>query len=124
MPVVYRCSNCGYILDIFVKVGQNSYGVPTPSEVAARYGGYCPMCGKPLNTKPRLHDIVIEPNGMQKLVQVLKEARNMMRIGFKSILRLLPENLREELLSATPSESLLNNTMMLSSNKQSMEVKV
>lgn len=82
------------------------------------------MCGKPLNTKPRLHDIIIEPNGMQKLVQVLKEARNMMRIGFKSILRLLPENLREELLNATPSESLLNNTMMLSSNKQSMEVKV
>ena len=81
------------------------------------------MCGKPLSTKPRLHDIVIEPNGVQKLVQVLKEARNTMRIGFKSILRLLPENLREELLAPAP-EPLFSNTIMSSTNRQSMEVKV
>ena len=123
MPVVYRCSNCGYILDVFVRVGQNSYGVPTPSEVVARYGGYCPMCGKSLNTKPRLHDVLVEPNGMHRLVQVLKEARNTMRIGFKSILRLLPESLREELLSPTP-EQLFNDMAMMPADKRSIEIEV
>jgi len=53
----------------------------------------------------------------------LKEARNTMRIGFKSILRLLPENLREELLAPAP-EPLFSNTIMSSTNRQSMEVKV
>ena len=54
MPVVYRCGRCGYILDVFVKVGQNSYGVPTPEEVLSRYGGVCPRCGARLRPKLRL----------------------------------------------------------------------
>ncbi len=48
MPVVYRCSRCGYPLYVFPRVGWNSYGVPTPSEVIAMYDGVCPACGKPL----------------------------------------------------------------------------
>lgn len=61
MPVVYRCSRCGCILYVFVFVGQDSYGVPTPTEVIERYGGVCPRCGKELH-KPKLHDIVIVPS--------------------------------------------------------------
>ncbi|MHC1628931.1 MAG: hypothetical protein ACXQTI_08890 [Candidatus Nezhaarchaeales archaeon] len=49
---MYRCSKCGKILYVFWRVGQSSYGVPTPSELASMYGGICPRCGKPLNIKP------------------------------------------------------------------------
>ncbi len=89
MPVVYRCSRCGYILYVFVRVGQNSYGVPTPSELANQYGGVCPRCGKPLNTKPSYKDIVIEPDGVKKLLEVLKEARKTMRISFRRVISLI-----------------------------------
>ena len=59
MPIVYRCSKCGKIIYVFWKVGQNYYGVPTPSELASMCGGICPYCGKPLNTKPDISDVKI-----------------------------------------------------------------
>lgn len=72
MPVVYRCSNCGLILHVFVRVGQNSYGLPTPSELASMYGGRCPRCGKPLRA-PRASEIVVEPmRGLGELAERLR----------------------------------------------------
>ncbi|MFP3234563.1 MAG: hypothetical protein RXR08_13200 [Sulfolobaceae archaeon] len=47
-PVRYVCRNCGYELYRFEKVGQDFYGVRTPSEVKSMYGGKCPKCGHPL----------------------------------------------------------------------------
>lgn len=43
--IVYRCRVCGYVLYVVLRVGQDSYGVPTPSEVIRMYGGVCPRCG-------------------------------------------------------------------------------
>ena len=90
MPIVYRCSRCGFILHVFVKVGQNSYGVPTPSELANQYGGVCPRCGKPLEVKPSLDNIRVFPD-RSKIVEVAEEAR---RIGLRSIVRLVEEYIR------------------------------
>jgi len=56
MVVVYRCSNCGFVLDIFVS---STRGVPTPSEVIAKYNGRCPRCGKPLS-KPTFKDVDVK----------------------------------------------------------------
>ncbi len=84
MPVVYRCSNCGAPLEIFVKVGQNSYGVPTPSEVATKYGGTCFYCGAPLKVKPSIDDIEINPEVLENLLNVYFEAQKR-RIRFKSL---------------------------------------
>jgi len=109
VPVVYRCSNCGYILDIFLRVGQNSYGVPTPSELASRYGGVCPRCGKPLNTHPDPDlDIELDPHGLDRLVEVLREAQRSMRIRFRSIMELLPEDVRARI--EAPEETILPAT--------------
>ena len=76
MPVVYRCRNCGAILYMFATTekirrgrGRHSYythrveakgaskwlGMLTPSEVAERLGGKCPVCGAELKpTDPRI----------------------------------------------------------------------
>ena len=90
VPIVYRCRICGFILHVFVKVGQNSYGIPTPSELSSQFGGICPRCGSMLNT-PTLNDIVIKPNGPQELLAVLEEAKRSMRISFRSLERYLAE---------------------------------
>jgi len=74
MPIVYRCQKCGCILDVYARVGQDPYGVRTPSEIAARYGGICPCCGRRLNSRPSFTDITVETNGIEKLLQVLGEA--------------------------------------------------
>jgi len=58
MPVVYRCRVCGYVLYVHWRVGQSSYGVPTPSEVSSWYGGRCPRCGHPL-ARPGLDDVTV-----------------------------------------------------------------
>lgn len=58
MPVVYRCKHCGTILHVFFKVGQDYYGIPTPSEVISLFGGVCPKCGTRLHV-PSLQDIRI-----------------------------------------------------------------
>ncbi len=90
MPVVYRCKHCGFILHVFVKVGQSSYGVPTPSELISIYGGACPRCGHRLEP-PTLNDIVVKPDGPEELLAVLEEARRTMGIRFASIEKYLDE---------------------------------
>ncbi|MEW9491398.1 MAG: hypothetical protein TQ35_0004245 [Candidatus Aramenus sulfurataquae] len=67
MPVVYKCKNCGYELYRFEKVGQDFYGVRTPSEIKSIYGGRCPKCGYQLST-PTMQDIRIT---LRKKVAVL-----------------------------------------------------
>ncbi|MET1128348.1 MAG: hypothetical protein ABWW70_03425 [Thermoproteota archaeon] len=96
MPVVYRCGVCGFILHIFVKVGQNSYGVPTPSEVISQFGGMCPRCGSELR-RPGVRDVAIKPNGLVELARVLHEARATMRIRFRFV-----EKVLEQLYSEYP----------------------
>lgn len=44
MPVIYRCRVCNSELYLFEKVGQDFYGLPTPSELAVKLGGKCPKC--------------------------------------------------------------------------------
>lgn len=58
IPVRYVCKNCGHILYKFEKVGQDFYGVRTPSEIKSIYGGKCPKCGHELQT-PTLAEIKI-----------------------------------------------------------------
>ena len=58
MPVKYVCKNCGYILYEFERVGQDFYGVRTPSEIRSIFGGICPRCGHELST-PSIEDIKI-----------------------------------------------------------------
>ena len=60
MPIYYICSNCGHRLFVFQKVGQDFYGVRTPSEVKLQFGGKCPRCGHVMGT-PDLQDIEIRP---------------------------------------------------------------
>ena len=60
MPIVYRCRACGHVLYAFCRVGQDSRGVPTPSEVISMYGGRCPRCGRRLE-KPGLGDVDVRP---------------------------------------------------------------
>lgn len=47
-PIRYTCKNCGFELYKFEKAGQEVYGIKTPSEVKAMYGGKCPRCGHEL----------------------------------------------------------------------------
>jgi len=60
MPVIYRCKNCGHVLYVFRSVGQDYYGVPTPTELFARLGMICPKCGRRLE-KPSIDDIRVRP---------------------------------------------------------------
>lgn len=57
MPVTYVCKRCGYVLYRFDQVGQDCYGLPSPSEVISMYGGICPRCKADL-TPPRVDDII------------------------------------------------------------------
>ncbi len=61
MPVIYRCGSCNHVLYEFLRVGQDSYGLPTPSELIAKLGSNCPHCGKKLKT-PALESIKISPH--------------------------------------------------------------
>ncbi|BES81263.1 hypothetical protein [Pyrodictium abyssi] len=56
MVVVYRCRECGYVLYVHWRMGQSSYGLPTPSEIASWFGGLCPRCGHRLG-RPQLDDV-------------------------------------------------------------------
>lgn len=59
MPVVYKCKVCGYVFYNFKEVGQDFYGVRTPTEIKIIYGGKCPRCGHVITTKPNIDDISI-----------------------------------------------------------------
>jgi len=117
LPIVYRCKVCGFLLHVFVRVGQNSYGVPTPSELMSQYGGICPRCGHSLEP-PTLDDIIVKPDGPQELLAVLEEAKETMRIGFRRLepllqqLRLEVERRRIERAAAPPAtQSLLGEAL-------------
>ncbi|ABP95937.1 MULTISPECIES: hypothetical protein [Metallosphaera] len=56
MAIVYKCKGCDSELYKFEKVGQDFYGVRTPSEISSIYGGKCPKCGKKLNP-PSVDDV-------------------------------------------------------------------
>ena len=56
--IKYVCKKCGYILYKFERVGQDFYGVRTPSEIKYILGGKCPKCGHELGT-PSVVDIYI-----------------------------------------------------------------
>ncbi len=58
MPVRYRCRHCGAVLWEFKYVGQDYYGLPSPSEVMNVYGGICPVCKRELRA-PSTEDIKI-----------------------------------------------------------------
>lgn len=58
MVVRYVCKHCGYELFRFENVGQDFWGLRTPSELKVIYNGRCPRCGKELET-PRVNDIII-----------------------------------------------------------------
>ena len=47
-PIRYTCKNCGFELYKFERPGQEVYGIKTPSEVKAMYGGKCLRCGHEL----------------------------------------------------------------------------
>jgi len=60
LPVIYKCRRCGHVLFEFLRVGQDSYGLPTPSELIAKIGDSCPKCGSRLRVSG-LDDIKVHP---------------------------------------------------------------
>lgn len=62
MPVFYVCKRCGFILYKFEHVGQDYYGLPTPSEIMNWYSGVCPKCNARLE-RPLLSSIRINFRG-------------------------------------------------------------
>ncbi len=104
VPIVYRCKRCGFILHVFVKVGQNSYGIPTPSELASQYGDQCPYCGRRLE-RPMLSDIIIKPNGFKELLATLEEAKRSMHISFRGIERYIEELRRHTFVPTSTSQA-------------------
>jgi len=58
MPVVYKCKKCGYILYEFYRVGQDFYGLRTPTEIGYILAEKCPRCGHKFEV-PTLEDITI-----------------------------------------------------------------
>ena len=74
MPIVYRCSRCGFPLYVFARVGQTTSGVRRPSDIIYMYGGRCPRCGKPLRP-PSLNSILIDANVRRRVEELLEHAR-------------------------------------------------
>lgn len=58
VPVVFRCKGCGNVIFVFERVGQDCFGVPSPSELSLRLGGKCPRCGRVLQS-PTLDDVKV-----------------------------------------------------------------
>ena len=92
VPVVYRCSRCGYILYIHWRVGQSSYGVPTPSGLSSWYGGVCPRCGHRLG-RPGLQDLSVIAD------------RDLVKMRVELLERLLEEQRRPRLSRHVPVRS-------------------
>jgi len=57
VPIVFRCRNCGHVIYVFRHVGQDYFGIPTPSELVNRVTMVCPRCGRVLTTRVRLEDV-------------------------------------------------------------------
>ncbi len=59
MPVIFRCKKCGAVIYVFKRVGQDCFGLPTPTELSLKLGGRCPKCGRIIGA-PTLNDVRIE----------------------------------------------------------------
>ena len=69
--IVYRCRNCGFILEV-VTPGRTLDDSVSAVAVAAGYAR-CPRCGAKLNPEPRLNDIVVRTAEYARSVE--REAR-------------------------------------------------
>ena len=76
MPVIFRCRHCHSIIFIFERVGQDCFGLPTPTELINRYDGVCPNCGRRLSI-PKLSDIKIVGRVKAPLKTYLEEHINL-----------------------------------------------
>lgn len=70
MPLVYRCSNCGYVLHYLEKVGQDFVGVPSVTEILSKFGYTCPKCKNSLR-KPSQEDVIITSVAVAKKKNML-----------------------------------------------------
>jgi len=71
VAVLYVCRGCDTVVYQFTRVGQDSFGLPTPRELMLRISSKCPKCGRELGI-PGVNDIVILRKG---------EARRLLKIG-------------------------------------------
>ncbi|WP_338601858.1 hypothetical protein V6M85_00975 [Sulfolobus tengchongensis] len=62
------------MLHRFEKVGQDFYGVRTPSEIKSIFGGKCPKCGHELSA-PTLDDIKISLKKRATKSMILEQVR-------------------------------------------------
>ncbi len=53
MPIAYVCSNCGYVIEVFINVGESMRGPSSLDDVIKRYG-ICPNCGKRLSASGKI----------------------------------------------------------------------
>jgi len=75
MPVVYKCSKCGTPIYVFERVGQDYYGIPSPSELIAKIGAFCPNCGKPISVNINPEMINIRRAGTLRQLSALQVAK-------------------------------------------------
>ncbi len=66
--IYYVCRSCNVVIYKFVRVGQDSFGLPTPSELRARVSVRCPRCGRELGA-PGVNDIFVFRSGRVKVVR-------------------------------------------------------
>lgn len=71
LAVIYVCRGCDEPLYIFNRVGQDSFGLPTPSELKGRVSSRCPRCGREFNI-PSINDVIIVRKGESR--RILKRA--------------------------------------------------
>lgn len=69
LAVIYVCRGCDFPIYVYQRVGQDSFGIPTPGELRSRAGPRCPSCGRELGA-PSVDDVVVLRRG---------EARKMLK---------------------------------------------
>ena len=62
MVIMYVCRGCDTIIYQFSRVGQDSFGLPTPQELKGRVSSRCPRCGRELGV-PGVNDVIILRRG-------------------------------------------------------------
>jgi len=60
MPIIYKCSKCNHTIYVFMRAGQDYYGVPSPSELMVRVGNVCPSCKKPIEPNIDISRVIIK----------------------------------------------------------------
>ncbi|HWQ16567.1 MAG TPA: hypothetical protein VNL13_01870 [Sulfolobales archaeon] len=75
MAVLYVCRGCDEVIYVFSRVGQDSFGLPTPSELRGRVSSKCPKCGRELGA-PGINDVIIVRRG--ELRKILKRASGLL----------------------------------------------